>query len=888
MSGALTITGVRLHEYVSPVGRGSSVSRSVTDGARNLVVRLEGSHGWHPLVGVGEGAPRDGLTGDSPDGSWSFLLEAGRRLEGTRIPVTDRDSSLDGVRVVMAELRELADKEATSDTPKPFRGTLAGIDVALLDIAARAHGAAVSALLGEQRSQVGVSAATVSAARSRGEFAYRTRRDARRFPVTRFEGTGDVDTDLDLLRLAADTNRSAGADKPVWVDVNERFEPAQAVEYVDGVTDLMCAGDLPVEVIVEQPVAREHTYELVKLQRRADARLAGRRRRRTVPALWRGRGSPSRWRNTGPLRLTIVADESVWDAEDLRRLQRLAGCGGININIAEAGGLLAAWDVAQEASRLDPEARICLGGVPATSDITAWAVRNLAAAVPRLDYFTTPPLGTAEAGIAEPRLRYRNRRTHLLADQEGEGIGAELSPAAVGPYVARSARFPVPAGPAALGGQPNRFDAPYLEVFGKLHLDSHLLEYEALCGGLETVRYSPAQFAAGERAEEPRIGFTGTAGVETSQVGSHLAGDWHLARVALKRAGVTVPAGRRFRPGQRDEAVAYAAELGWPVVVKPLAGSGGRAVRTNIRSVDELDSALDAVAEAGCRELLVERHAGGAAYRFVVLRDRVLSVLYRRPASVVGDGESTVAELIGQQNELRAGARRLQATPLRIDNRMRAQLERQGLAWDSVPAAGRRVQVSTSCGVGRGGESFQVLDATHPSLLDEAVRVVRALPGLTYAGVDVILADHRRPLAEQAVNVCGIKSSPSSRTSHFPLYGPSRNVSRELLVDQCDRAGLPLAEGTDELCLDLEIRGVVREVGYRHWMKGLAREFGVAGWARTTVDTGLVEACLAGPAGPVAALASLAISGPPRARPDHVVCRHHDGEIPEGRFAVKR
>ncbi|MFW6091924.1 MAG: acylphosphatase, partial [Actinomycetota bacterium] len=772
--------------------------------------------------------------------------------------------------------------------PKPFRGTLAGIDVALLDIAARAHGAAVSALLGEQRSRVGVSAVTIPTPRNRGEFAYRARRGARRFPVTRFEGTGDVDTDLDLLRLAADANRSAGAEKPVWVDVNEAFEPAQAMDYVDGVTDLMCAGGLPAEVIVEQPVAREHMYELVKLQRRADARLAGRRRRRTVPTLWRGRGSPSRWRNAGPLRLTIVADESVWDADDLRRLQRLAGCGGVNINVAEAGGLLAAWDVAQEASRLDPEARICLGGMPATSDITSWAVRNLAVTVPRLDYFTIAPLGHAEAGIAEPRLRYRHSRTHLLADQEDEGIGAELSLAAVGPYVSRSARFPVPAGAAAQGGQPNRFDVPFLERFGKLHLDSHLLEYEALCGGLETVRYSPTHFAAGERAEQPRIGFTGTAGVETSRVGSHLAGDRHLTRVLLERAGVTVPAGRRFATGQREAALAYAAELGWPVVLKPQAGSGGRAVRTDIRSADELARALDAVAEAGCRELLVERHANGAAYRFVVLRDRVLSVLYRRPANVVGDGASTVAELIGQQNELRAGARRLQAHPLRIDDRVRLQLERQGLAWDSVPAVGRRVQVSTSCGVSRGGESFQVLDEAHPTLLDEAVRAVRALPGLTYAGVDMVLADHRRPLAEQAVAVCEINAAPSGRTSHFPLYGPSRNVSRELLADQCDRAGLPLGEGADELCLDLEVRGVVQEVGYRHWMKGLAREFGVAGWARDTVGTDLVEACVAGPAGPVAALASLAISGPPRARPDHVVCRHHDGEIPQGRFGVKR
>ncbi len=604
--------------------------------------------------------------------------------------------------------------------------------------------------------------------------------------------------------------------------------------------------------------------------------------------LWRGRRSPSRWHNAGPLRLTIVADESLWEADDLRSLQRLGGCGGINIKVAKAGGVLAAWDLAQEAARLDPEARIYLGGMLATSDITSWALKNLAMAVPRLDYFTTSPPSNVEARIATPYLRYRSSRTHLLADQEQDGIGVELSLPALGPYVSRSARFPVPESAAAQGRQPNSFDLPHLERFGKQHLDSHLLELEALCGGLETVRYGPAHFVAGERAEEPRIGFSWTAGVETSRVGSHLTGDKHLTRVLLERAGVAVPEGSRFTVDQRDEAVAYAAALGWPVVSKPLSGTGGNAVTTNIRSTDELSWALDRIGGAGFRQLMVERHVRGGAYRFVVLRDRVLSVLYRRPAGIVGDGESTVAELIGQQNEVRAGARRLQARPVRIDDRVRFQLERQGLAWDSVPALGRRVELSTTCSVSQGAESFQVLDETHPTLLGEAVRAACAIPGLTYAGVDMLLADHRRPLAEQNATVCEISSSPTSRINHFPLYGPSSNVSRELLADQCERAGLPLAEGADELCLHLQVRGVVQEVGYRHWMKNVAREFGVAGWVRNTMDKDLLEACLAGPAGPAAALASLAISGPARARPDYVVCWHHEGAIPEGRFTVKR
>jgi acylphosphatase len=98
---------------------------------------------------------------------------------------------------------------------------------------------------------------------------------------------------------------------------------------------------------------------------------------------------------------------------------------------------------------------------------------------------------------------------------------------------------------------------------------------------------------------------------------------------------------------------------------------------------------------------------------------------------------------------------------------------------------------------------------------------------------------------------------------------------------------VPVDDAADELLLHLEVRGQV-QAGYRQWMARVAREFGVAGWVRNSDDPTLVEACLAGPAGPVAALASLAIRGPAQAQPIYVRCRHFQGDQPTGRFAGHR
>lgn len=890
-STTLTITRVRFYEYVMPMRRGFGTSRGVTERARNIVIQLAGEHAGRSVVGVGEGVPRSAaLTGDTKQGSWSFLLRAGRYIEGRRLTLGNRVSSLDAIRAVMVELQDLAAEAPPKANPtKPYRGTLAGIDIALLDLVAKAQGLTVSALLGQQRTDVGVSAGTISTVKSRSEFAERTRKDARRFPMSRYKATGDLAEAQDLTRLIAQTNRSAGADKPVWVDVNEGFGPADATAFVEWAAELMLAGDLPARVIVEQPVSKQNIDGLVALQRRADVLLSGRRRRATVRALWNGRRSPSRGRNTGPLKLTIIADEGLWDVDDLRRLQQLGGVGGINIKVPKVGGLLPALDLARAAVSADPDIEIYVGGMLATSDITSWALRSLALAMPRLDFYTSSPPSNVAARIGIPHIGYRNQRTNVLANQIGTGIGVELSLGDLGPYVTRSARFPEPAviGPVE-DERPNRFDLPHLERFGRTNLDSHLLEAEALKAGLNTVRYDPLHFAATRPGHSGQIGFAWTAGIQTSKVSMAMTGSKQLTRALLRQAGIAVPEGRRFRRSQRTDAIAYANRLGWPVVVKPQAGTGGVGVTTNIGSVAELTWAIDAVAATRYTNFVVERHVDGEAYRFIVLHDRVLSVVYRRPASVLGDGVSTVAELIERQNDLRMGLLRLQARPLRIDDRVRFQLDRQGLTWDSVPESGRRVALSTAGSVTQGGESVQVLDETHQSLLDEAVRAVAAIPGLNYAGVDFLIPDHRKPLADQHAAICEINSSPASGSQHFPMYGPARNVSRALVEDQCNAAGLPVDDAADELLLHLEVRGRVQAVGYRQWMARAAREFGVAGWVRNSDDPTLVEACLAGPAGPVAALASLAIRGPAQAQLMYVRCRHFHGDQPTGRFAVHR
>jgi D-alanine-D-alanine ligase-like ATP-grasp enzyme/acylphosphatase len=489
---------------------------------------------------------------------------------------------------------------------------------------------------------------------------------------------------------------------------------------------------------------------------------------------------------------------------------------------------------------------------------------------------TAVPPTNVETRITHRLAGYREGTT-ILDDQEGPGLGTTLALEAVVPYVSRHRRFPAPFGEVRHpdGLRPNAYESSHLDGLGTLALDSHVLEREALAGGLETLRVSPILFFAGQGDGRWPMGFRWTAATETARLAMAVTGNKQVTRTLLQRAGVPVPRGRAFPAKDVDRGLAYAAELGYPVVVKPLAGTGGTGVVANLTSEEDVRWAIEGLRKTKHehKQFIVEEHIEGEDFRFFVLGDRVLSVLRRTPGAVIGDGELTVAELILQKNEFRRHNPHLRTRPIKVGDAARFQLEKQGLTFTSVPAAGQRVVLTVAGNLSQGGDSIEVLDETHPSLLEVAVAAVRAVPGLPHAGVDFLVQDLRLPIDEQAAGICEINSTPGQTANDFPLYGPRRDVSNDMIRYYAEHLGLPLASPTTELTVRMEVTGVVQGVGYRRWLADRAEDLGLVGWVANHPD-GHLDAVLHGSADAVAATASVAITGPRAAHVETVHTRH--------------
>jgi cyanophycin synthetase len=227
----------------------------------------------------------------------------------------------------------------------------------------------------------------------------------------------------------------------------------------------------------------------------------------------------------------------------------------------------------------------------------------------------------------------------------------------------------------------------------------------------------------------------------TGGVGIDIAGDKQVTRRLLDEAGVPVVPGGSARTS--EEAVSLLARLGAPVVVKPRHGRQGEHVALNLGMPAEVERAF---AAAG-GDVVVERQLPGRDYRVLVVAGEVVAAAERVAAHVIGDGESSIADLVERTNaDPRRGVGHARVlTRIDLDDTAMLLLARQDCTLDTVPAAGHQVWLRENANLSTGGSSRDVTDRLHPDVARLCVRVA-ALVGLDVAGIDLRLPDIADPL----------------------------------------------------------------------------------------------------------------------------------------------
>jgi cyanophycin synthetase len=263
----------------------------------------------------------------------------------------------------------------------------------------------------------------------------------------------------------------------------------------------------------------------------------------------------------------------------------------------------------------------------------------------------------------------------------------------------------------------------------------------------------------------------------TSAIAESISRDKDLTKSLLQSCGVPVPEGRMV--DSPTDAWDAAEDIGVPVVVKPYDGNHGRGVFTNLMTRQEVEAAYTAAIDEGSG-VIVERFIRGSEHRLLVVGGKLVAAARGEMAAVVGDGKSTINELIDLQinSDPRRGA--AEEFPLDVillaDNQMALhEVERQGYTPESVPTAGREVMVLRT-----GNHTCDITDLVHPSIAAAASLAARIV-GLDIAGVDLVAEDISQPLDVQRGAIVEVNAGPGLLMHLKPENGVARPVGRAIV-----------------------------------------------------------------------------------------------------------
>ncbi|HWL40830.1 MAG TPA: cyanophycin synthetase [Gemmatimonadaceae bacterium] len=265
----------------------------------------------------------------------------------------------------------------------------------------------------------------------------------------------------------------------------------------------------------------------------------------------------------------------------------------------------------------------------------------------------------------------------------------------------------------------------------------------------------------------------------TSAIAVEIAQDKDDTKRVLGNIGLPVPKGDVART--LEHAIEIIEEIKYPVILKPLDASHGRGISARVESEEALHAAWDDARQYGSR-IVVEQFARGRDHRVLVVNGKMCACAERVPAHVVGDGFSTIAQLIENENrDPRRGVGHTKTlTKLPSDEKTVRFLRGQGLTLESVPEEEQMVCLRGTANLSTGGTAVDRTDDMHPDNIT-ACEMAAGIIGLDIAGIDVLTEDISVPFRENGAVIIEVNAGPGIRMHTHPTEGEPRNVGAPII-----------------------------------------------------------------------------------------------------------
>lgn len=229
-----------------------------------------------------------------------------------------------------------------------------------------------------------------------------------------------------------------------------------------------------------------------------------------------------------------------------------------------------------------------------------------------------------------------------------------------------------------------------------------------------------------------------------------------------------------------------------PVVIKPVGLVGGKGVVTGIKTQEKAKEAFEFAKEACSKhigkewqnKIMIQEQVKGEDYRLLVINGHLEIATKRIPAFLIGDGKSTIQELIEETNkdtrrDITSPTHTLK--PIVIDESLLDYIKDQDLKLDSILKKGEKIFVRKVASMSQGGITEDVTDKVGP----EIKAIVEALATSIHAfvvGIDILCEDLSKPLTIDNGGIIEINMMPEAYLNVYPVIGEPREYVYEKFV----------------------------------------------------------------------------------------------------------
>lgn len=257
-----------------------------------------------------------------------------------------------------------------------------------------------------------------------------------------------------------------------------------------------------------------------------------------------------------------------------------------------------------------------------------------------------------------------------------------------------------------------------------------------------------------------------------------------VTKKILSQAGFPVPMGAEF--ASKTDAIRYYGQIAdAAIVVKPKSTNFGLGISIfqEPASLEDYTKALE-IAFSEDQHVLVEEFISGTEYRFFILDGECQAVLLRVAANVIGDGISTIRQLVEAKNQdpLRGYDHRSPLEIIQLKDIELLMLQQQGYTPDTILPEGTQAFLRGNSNISTGGDSIDMTDKVDSSYKQLAADMAKEM-GAWVCGVDLIIPDITQPANKQHPNCTCIELNfnPAMYLHTYTYAGPGQQITPKII-----------------------------------------------------------------------------------------------------------